>query len=172
MNIGQPNEKFADLLKGAKRRCLNFPGSDQSEGPFWNKEGDVIEQANGLPLDATLLVVDLGDGKFRLAENPCFDDLTTLFWGDEFYATETQSSGLQINKIALPLNFKHQTSIVGGKIDVHSEHFKKIIESGGNWELIAGGFLITSVPLDVLNEQRFQTHSNFRLLVQKVAEAP
>ena len=152
MNNWKPKHKFADLLKGAKRRCLNFPGSDQAEGPFWNEQGDVIEQRNGLHLDTTLLVVDLSDGKFRLAENPCFDDLTTLFWGDEFYATETQSGELQINKIALPLKFKHQTSIVGGKIDVNSEHFKKIVESGGNWELIAGGFLITSVPVDVLNE--------------------
>lgn len=152
MNIGQSNKKFADLLTGAKLRCLHFPGTAQSEGPFWNEEGDVIEQQNGLPLDATLLVVDLGDGKFRLAENPCFDDLTTLFWGDEFYATETKSDELEINKIALPLKFKHQTSIVGGKIDLNSEHFKKIVESGGNWELIAGGFLITSMPVDVLNE--------------------
>lgn len=152
MNIGQPNKKFADLLTGAKLRCLNFPGSDQSEGPFWNEEGDVIEKENGLPLDATLLVVDLGDGKFRLAENPCFDDLTTLFWGDEFYATETQSGELQINKIALPLKFKHQTSIVGGKIDANSEYLNKIVESGGNWKLIAGGFLITSEPVEVLNE--------------------
>jgi hypothetical protein len=150
MNIRQPKEKFADLLTGAKLRCLHFSGSDQSEGPFWNEEGEVIEQQNGLSLDATLLVVDLGDGKFRLAENPCFDDLTTLYWGDEFYATETQSGELAINKIALPLKFKHQTSIVGGKIDLTSEHFKKIVESGGNWELIAGGFLITSVPVDVL----------------------
>lgn len=151
MNIGQSNKKFADLLTGAKLRCLHFPGTAQSEGPFWNEEGHVIEQQNGLPLDATLLVVDLGDGKFRLAENPCFDDLTTLFWGDEFYATETKSGELEINKIALPLKFKHQTSIVGGKIDLNSEHFKKIVESGGNWELIAGGFLITSVPMDVFN---------------------
>ena len=51
MNLGKPNEKFADLLKGAKRRCLNFPGSDQSEGPFWNEVGDVIEQQNGLPVE-------------------------------------------------------------------------------------------------------------------------
>ena len=43
MNNGQPNEKFVNLLKGAKRRCLNFPGSDQSEGPFWNEEGDAIQ---------------------------------------------------------------------------------------------------------------------------------
>lgn len=150
MNIGQAKEKFADLFIGAKLRCLHFSGSDQSEGPFWNEEGYVIDQQYGLPLDATLLVVDLGNGRFRLAENPCFDDLTTLFWGDEFYATETQSGELQINKIALPLKFKHQTCIVGGKIDVNSEFFKKIVESGGNWELIAGGFLITSVPVDVL----------------------
>ena len=152
MDLGQPKEKFADLLKGAKRRCLHFSGTDQSEGPFWNEEGDFIHQQNGLPLDATLLVVDLGNGKFRLAENPYFDDLTTLFWGDEFYAMETQSGELQINKIALPLKFKHQTSIVGGKVDLNSEHFKKIVESGGNWELIAGGFLITSAPVEVLNE--------------------
>jgi hypothetical protein len=152
MNLGQPNKKFADLLTGAKLRSLHFPGTDQSEGPFWNEEGDVIEQENGLPLDATLLVVDLGAGKFRLAENPCFDDLTTLFWGDEFYATETQSGELQINKIALPLKFKHQTSIVGGKIDANSEYLNKIVESGGNWELIAGGFLITSEPVEVLKE--------------------
>ena len=152
MDLGQPNEKFADLLKGAKHRSLHFPGTAQSEGPFWNEEGDVMEQENGLPLDATLLVVDLGNGKFRLAENPCFDDLTTLFWGDEFYATETQSGELEVNKIVLPLKFRHQTSIVGGKIDVNSEHFKKIVESGGNWELIAGGFLITSVPVEALDE--------------------
>jgi hypothetical protein len=152
MNIGQSNKKFADLLTGAKLRCLHFPGTVQSEGPFWNEEGDVIQQQNGLPLDATLLVVNLGDGKFRLAENPCFDDLTTLFWGDEFYATETKSGELEINKIALPLKFKHQTSIVGGKIDANSEYLNKIVEFGGNWELIAGGFLITSVPVEVLNE--------------------
>ena len=150
MNIRKANQKFVDLLTGAKLRCLHFPGTARSEGPFWNEEGNVIEQQNGLPLDASLLVVDLGNGKFRLAENPCFDDLTTLFWGDEFYATETQSGELEINKIALPLKFKHQTSIVVGKIDVTSEHFKKIVESGGNWELIAGGFFITSMPVDIL----------------------
>ncbi len=150
MNIRKPNQKFVDLLIGAKLRCLHFPGAARSEGPFWNEEGNVNEQQNGLPLDATLFVVDLGNGKFRLAENPCFDDLTTLFWGDEFYAMKTQSGELQIHKIALPLKFKHQTSIVSGKIDVNSEHFKKIVESGGNWELIAEGFLITSMPVDVL----------------------
>ena len=144
MNLGQPNKKFADLLTGAKLRCLHFPGTAQSEGPFWNEEGDVIEQKNGLTLDATLLVVDLGKGKFRLAENPCFDDLTTLFWGDEFYASENKAGDLVITQIDVPLKFKHQTSIVGGSINLNSDYFQQIVEQGGNWELIAGGIMMVT----------------------------
>ena len=146
----QSKTLFSNLLKGAIKRVLVYPCNSQSEGPIWSPNGEIMEFKDGHFSESSLSVVKIGVGKFRLAENPCFDDLTTLFWGDEFYATETQSGELQINKIALPLKFKHQTSIVGGKIDLNSEYFKKIVESGGNWELIAGGFLITSVPVDVL----------------------
>jgi hypothetical protein len=147
MDLGQPNEKFADLLKGAKHRSLHFPGTAQSEGPFWLEDGAVIEYQSGQTSESTLRVVDLGAGKFRLAENPCFDDLTTLYWGDEFYAIENKAGDLVITQIDVPLKFKHQTSIVGGSINLSSNYFPEIVEQGGNWELIAGGILITSVPI-------------------------
>ena len=147
MGIGNPVIKFAELLKGAAARNLVFPCNDQFEGPFWLEDGSVIENKSGQTSDATLRVVELGQGKFRLAENPCFEDLTTLHWGDEFYASENKAGVLVINQIDVPLKFKHQTSIVGGSINLNSDYFQQIVEQGGNWELIAGGVLITSVPI-------------------------
>jgi hypothetical protein len=139
--------KFTELLRGATARNLVFACNDQSEGPFWLEDGAVIEYQNGQTSEATLRVVELGEGKVRLAENPCFEDLTTLYWGDEFYAAENKAGDLVITQIDVPLKFKHQSSIVGGSINLNSDYFQEIVEQGGNWELIAGGILITSVPI-------------------------
>jgi hypothetical protein len=147
MGIGNPVIKFTELLRGAAPRNLVFPCNDQSEGPFWLEDGVVIKYKSGQTSYAKLRVVDLGDEKFRLAENPCFEDLTTLHWGDEFYATENKAGDLVITQIDVPLKFKHQSSIVGGSINLNSDFFQQIVEQGGNWELIAGGILITSVPI-------------------------
>ena len=147
MGNENPVIKFTELLLGATARYLVFPCNNQFEGPFWLEDGEVIEQPNGQTSEATLRVVDLGHGKFRLAENPCFDDLTTLNWGEEFYGFENKAGDLVITQIDLPLKFKHQTSIVGGSINLKSDYFQQIVEQGGNWELIAGGILITSLPI-------------------------
>jgi hypothetical protein len=142
-----PVIKFTELLLGATARNLVFPCNNQFEGPLWLEDGSVIQYRHGQTSEATLRVVDLGQGKFLLAENPCFDDLTTLYWGDEFYASENKAGDLVITRIDLPLKFKHQTSIVGGSINLKSDYFQQIVEQGGNWELIAGGILITSMPI-------------------------
>ena len=144
MGIGNPVIKFTELLRGATARNLVFPRNDQSEGPFWLEDGSVIEYKSGQTSDATLRVVALGAGKFRLAENPCFEDLTTLHWGDEFYASENNAGDLVITQIDVPLKFKHQTSIVGGSINLNSDYFQQIVEQGGNWELIAGGIMMVT----------------------------
>jgi hypothetical protein len=147
MGNENPVIKFTELLVGAMARNLVFPCNNQFEGPFWLEDGAVIEHPHGQTSEATLRVVDIGHGKFRLAENPCFDDLTTLYWGDEFYGSEDKAGDLVITQIDLPLKFKHQTSIVGGSINLKSDYFQQIVEQGGNWELIAGGILITSLPI-------------------------
>ena len=147
MGNENPVNMFTELLVGATARKLVFPCNNQFEGPFWLEDGSVIEYQSGQNSEATLRVVDLGHGKFRLAENPCFDDLTTLYWGDEFYASENKAGDLVITQIDLPLKFNHQTCIVGGSINLKSDFFQLILEQGGNWELIAGGILITSVPI-------------------------
>jgi hypothetical protein len=147
MGNENPVIKFTELLLGATARNLVFPCNNQFEGPFWLEDGSVIEYQSGQNSEATLRVVDLGRGKYRLAENPCFDDLTTLYWGDEFYASENKAGDLVITQIDLPLKFNHQTCIVGGSINLKSDFFQLILEQGGNWELIAGGILITSVPI-------------------------
>ena len=144
MGIGNPVIKFTELLRGAAPRNLVFPCNDQSEGPFWLENGTVIEYKSGQTSDATLRVVELVQGKFRLAENPCFEDLTTLHWGDEFYASENKAGDLVIIQIDIPLKFEHQTSIVGGSINLNSNYFQQIVEQGGNWELIAGGIMMVT----------------------------
>ncbi len=159
MGKENPVIMFAELLVGATARNMVFPCNNQFEGPFWLQDGAVIAHPNGQTSEATLRVVDLGHGKFRLAENPCFDDLTTLYWGDEFYASENKVGDLVITEIDLPFKFKHQTSIVGSSINLKSDYFQQIVEQGGNWELIAGGILITSKPI-------------FGPMDYKVAEAP
>jgi hypothetical protein len=147
MGNENPVIKFTELHVGAMARNLVFPCNNQFEGPFWFEDGVIIEHPNGQNSEATLRVVDLGRGKFLLAENPCFDDLTTLYWGDEFYASENKVGDLVITQIDLPLKFKHQTCIVGGSINLKSDYFQQIVAQGGNWELIAGGILITSIPI-------------------------
>ena len=67
MGIGNPVIKFTELLRGAAPRNLVFPCNDQSEGPFWLKEGSVIENKRGQTSDATLRVVALGAGKIQIA---------------------------------------------------------------------------------------------------------
>ena len=101
MGIGNPVIKFTELLRGAAPRNLVFPCNDQSEGPFWLENGTVIEYKSGQTSDATLRVVELGQGKFRLAENPCFEDLTTLNGGDEFYASELRSTKNTLDQLRL-----------------------------------------------------------------------
>ena len=147
MGNENPVIKFTELLLGAAARNLVFPCNNQFEGPFWLEDGSVIEYRSGQNSEVTLRVVNLGRGKFRLAENPCFDDLTTLYWGDEFYAAENEAGDLEITQIVLPLKFKHQTSIVGSSINLKSDYFQQIVEQGGNSELIAGGVLITSLRI-------------------------
>ena len=147
MGGGNSFIKFTELLRGATARNLIFLCNDQSEGPFWSEDGCVVKYQTGHFSEATLRVVELGEGKFRLAENPCFEDLTTLYWGDEFYAAENKAGDLVITQIDVPLKFKHKTSIVGGSINLNSDYFQEIVENGGNWELIAGGILITSMPI-------------------------
>jgi hypothetical protein len=144
MGIGNPVIKFTELLRGATARNLVFTCNDQSEGPLWLEDGSVIENKTGQTSEARLRVVELGQGKFRLAENPCFEDLTTLYWGDEFYAAEKNAGDLLILKIDLPLKFKHKTCIVGGSINLNSQYFQEIVEQGGNWELIAGGIMMVT----------------------------
>ena len=144
MGINNPIIKFKELLRGAAPRNLVFPCNDQSEGPFWLEDGSVIENKSGQTSDATLRVVALGARKFRLAENPCFEDLTTLHWGDEFYAIGNKAGDLVITQINVPLKFKHQTSIVGGSINLNSDYFQQIVEQGGTWELIAGGIMMVT----------------------------
>lgn len=125
---------------------LSFPSNADEEGPFWNDDGSLIVYPDGSIQSTMLRIVELGSGRYRLAENPIFEAPTTLFWGDEFVATRHENKVLEIKFIVVPQQFKHVSSFSSYGITSGSPMSNKIHELGGGWETVMGGILIISLP--------------------------
>lgn len=140
---------------------LSFPCNADGEGPFWNNDGSLIVYPDGSIQSTNLRVVELENGRYRLAENPIFEALITLFWGDEFVAMRHGSNFLELTSVVIPQQFRHQSYSSSFGITSGSPMSNKIHELGGGWETVMGGLLTISLPSQSwadFNEWRSTTH--------------
>ena len=147
---------FYDLLKGAQKYDLEFHVDENDEGPHWDDEGTPITTLTSSSEFVGVLAVSLGNGLYRLAENPVFEPLTTLNWGDEFQAIEVFSGYLKLTKVVMPMKFRHEHKLISGSLTQGSELSNRIHELEGGWEIVAGGILIVTLPVenwDKLNDK-------------------
>jgi hypothetical protein len=84
------NSPFYSLLAGSERFEIFFPCNSDEEGPFWSDDGSVIHYPDGSIQSSTVRLVELGAGRYRLAENPIFEAPTKLHWGDELIASQNE----------------------------------------------------------------------------------
>ena len=139
---------FYDLLKGAQKYDLEFPVDENDEGPHWDDEGTPITMLTSSSEFVSVLVVPLGNGRYRLAENLVFEPLTTLNWGDEFQAMEVSSKYLKLTKVVMPMRFRHEHKLICGPLTQGSKLSNRIHELDGGWEIVAGGILTVTLPIE------------------------
>jgi hypothetical protein len=144
LSIGSP---FYDSLKGSLEFELEFPVDVNNEGPHWDEIGTLISTATSSQDIVRILAVPLGKGLYRLAENPIFESLA-LNWGDEFEALETSAGHLQLTKVVQPMKYRHDHGLFSGALTRGSKLSNKIHELGGGWDVVAGGILTVTLPVD------------------------
>ncbi len=139
---------FYNLLKGAQKYDLEFSVDENFEGPHWNEEGTPITTLTCSSELVSVLAVPLSNGLYRLAENPVFEPLTTLNWGDEFQAIEVSSGYLKLTKVVMPMRFLHEHKLISEPLTQGSKLSNKIHELEGGWEIVAGGILTVTLPVE------------------------
>jgi hypothetical protein len=139
---------FYDLLKGAQKYDLEFHVDENDEGPHWDDEGTLITTPTSSSEFFGVLPVPLGNGLYRLAENPVFEPLTTLNWGDEFQAIEVSSDHLILTKVVMPMKFRHEHKLIADSLTKGSDLSNRIHELEGGWEIVAGGVLTVTLPVE------------------------
>lgn len=143
---------FYELLTGAMTYRLSFPVDERDEGPWCDEQGLPITFKDGKVEVVEIMAVPLGRQMFRLAENPIFEPLTELMWGDEFEADETSDGQLLLRRVVLPKRFRHDFSVIGGPLTQGHPISNRIHELEGGWETVAGGLLTVTVPSENWDE--------------------
>lgn len=142
--IATHEHSFYQMLTGAKEFLLSFPVDSNGEGPFWAQDGSLINSPDGYQECSKLMMVDLGNNSFRIAENPFLEAPTTLHWGDEVFACLSNENTLELTQINANQRFRHMTTVM--RIDAEHPMSKKIHELEGGWECVAGGLVTITIP--------------------------
>lgn len=149
MNAQAPsNSPFYSLLAGSERFELVFPCNSDEEGPFWNDDGSLISFTDGGVQSTTVRLVELGAGRYRLAENPIFEAPTTLHWGDELIASQNENCELELLSVVVPQRFRHLSTVSSPEVSSESSISNKIHELGGGWESVMVGLLTVTLPAE------------------------
>lgn len=125
-----------------------FPVSANGEGPFWDLNGIPICFDGVEPELVRILAVPLGNDLFRLAENPLFEPLTELKWGDDFFAELSLPDRLKLKRVLTPKKYRHAFNFISGPSLEGSKISDRIHELGGGWERVAGGMLTVTLPAE------------------------
>jgi hypothetical protein len=136
---------FYRLLEGAKSVKLGFWFHTQNyEGPVDPADARLSPESFEW-CSEDVKVVDLGEGRYRLADKPDLGALTEINWGDEFYA-EPEGAGLEFIGRVQPRRFRHEIWIMGRPITPDSELSKTIHSLGGGWLCVMGGLCTVTLP--------------------------
>jgi hypothetical protein len=148
--------RFYALFEGSIDVTLHFPVGPEG-GPLWDDQGKVDLSRCPEITDEEVSVVDLGAGRYRLAER-CYGPFSELriYWGDEFTAEKQSNGSLILQQVILPRRFQHYRFIRSG---FNNDDPVAGIVHGleGGWETVAKGMLTITIP-------RFQANEFGRLL--------
>jgi len=145
-NSAHPSPFYA-LFDDVTESTLCFPTDEDEVGPYWLESGDLDTSQGSSRSCEKVEVVNLGDGKYRLAlksDGP-FSGLR-LNWGDEFVAEESGKNRLQLLRVVTPPAYKHYQLLVPRGFDNENPLARLAHSFGGGWECIAGGMLTLTVP--------------------------
>jgi len=147
------DSRFYDLIKGAKEYDLEFAVNETGGGPNWDDQGVPISIATSTQEIVRISAVPVGGNLFRLAKNVFFEPLTELSWGDEFHAVEVSTGHLELIGVVLPLKYRHERILMPGSLTdggmlSFSAFLNKIHELDGGWEIVAGGILTVTLPVE------------------------
>lgn len=151
---------FYAQLEPSSEFVLEYPYVDDVDFTKLQFTG-IGEQADWEVAEELVALVDLGGGLFRLAEkmDGPFSGLP-MSWGDEFFAVESRPGRLRFQRMDSPQRFFHLRLFLSGPFEPSGKASELIHRHGGGWEVIAGGMLTATAPVD--NEQE---------LVQDLREA-
>ena len=142
-----PSSFYAQLEPNANF-VLEYPYVDDVDFTKLQFNG-VGEQADWEVAEELVALVDLGDGLFRLAEkmDEPFSGLP-MSWGDEFFALESGPGRLRFHRLVSPQKFSHLRLILSGPFEPDGKASELIHRHGGGWDVVAGGMLTATVPVE------------------------
>jgi len=139
---------FYGQLEPSSEFVLEYPYVDDDDFTKLQFNG-VAEQADWEVAEELVALVDLGGGLFRLAEklDGPFSGLP-MSWGDEFLALEAGPGRLRFQRMDSPQKFSHLRLLLSGTYEPDGRASELIHQHGGGWEVVAGGMLTATVPVE------------------------
>ena len=151
--VGQQDpSRFYALFEGSIALTLHFPVGPDG-GPIWDSQGQLDLSICPETTDEDVSVVDLGAGRYRLAERRYgpFSDLR-MYWGDEFTAEKQSDGSLSLRQVILPGRFHHYR-FMGANGFNNDDPVAVIVHAlEGGWETVAGGMLTITIPTFQVSE--------------------
>ena len=138
---------FYALLEGANQYQLLIEVNAESKEPTLLPDGTLATSPKNVLLVADISAVPLGGDRYRVSENNFFEP-HELFWGDEFVAVSEGESKIRLKKVVMPKKFQHITSVCEDSWDPEGEEAKLIHKLGGGWDLVFGGLLTITIPVE------------------------
>lgn len=148
------NRPFYALLEPAAEFVLRFPYSEDVDSANTEFMGKVANDKNATE-DESVALVSLGGCRYRLAEK--LDGLFSVLplnWGDEFFAETIGEHMLKFLNTASPLKYAHFRSLTSTQFTSQELASDLIHRFKGGWEVVAGGMLTISIPVEKVQDFR------------------
>jgi hypothetical protein len=154
----KPKSKFYEQFEKSKSYTLLYPEYKEEthpdgDGPYWLPSGELDLENISEWMPEEVDVVELGGNKYQLADK-CDLSFLRLNWGDIFYA-EKDGEELTLQKIEMPMPYKHYTSI-GSGFSNNTKEAELIHRLNGGWKSFALGCLTVSIPSDKVEEYEYE----------------
>lgn len=156
-------DHFYNQFKSAQSFQFVYPVDEEGIGPYWLESGDLDpSKANDLA-EAPIMAVDLGGGRYQMADIGSLLTGMRINWGDVFFADKSDDNSLTLTRVALPFKYKHFDE--PSRLGLTSDDFCQAVhDAGGGWMAEFNGLLLLiSIPVENLhlfNVQPDQSESN------------
>jgi hypothetical protein len=152
--MAQQLSPFYAFLEPTAEFVLRFPYSEDLDTANMEFTGKVTDDKYATE-DESVALVSLGGCRYRLAEK--LDgpfSVLPLNWGDEFIAESIGERLLKLVESASPQKYAHFRSLTAMQFSSRELASDLIHRFDGGWEVVAGGMLTISVPVEKVQEFR------------------